>query len=231
LLTTATNFTAMEPVKYISLSSEDDAAELLTRTMSTTSSRQKRAITKNVIFSIFGSTFILLLVAWIIYPLAQERRDRQKYQWVPCGETASSARAAGCLYEPMQRSWIPRACYFNEPSEEYNPYGDRDWYDDVNMTIPANTDLLRSGDQVLAFTKYFHDEHCLYGWRKLAIAVEKKLDMIDSKSYNLHHTSHCARTIADMLVWSYDHKYDWVFDRDYTKSPLMFQTCVPLKWR
>jgi hypothetical protein len=70
--------------------------------------------------------------------------------WIPCGDTPVEARSAGCHYEPMQRSWIPDACYFPEPSNEYDPFSDRDWYLDKNLTKPADLEKLRNGEGVMA---------------------------------------------------------------------------------
>ncbi|KAH8807109.1 hypothetical protein F5884DRAFT_677224 [Xylogone sp. PMI_703] len=219
----------MDKPRYSSVSSDDDVSEPLTGIESVLPTQKTGANRRIITFLVAGGISILLL-GWVIRLIVEARHYRQQFEWVPCGETAASARAAGCHYEPMQRSWIPEACYFNEPSDEYNPFSDREWYQDVNMTIPSNMDRLRSGDEEDAYTRYFHDEHCLYAWRKLAIAVEKKLPMIDSKSYDMHHTAHCAKTIAGLIARAYDPKNGWWFQRDYTHSPLMFQTCVPLTW-
>ncbi|EED21254.1 conserved hypothetical protein [Talaromyces stipitatus ATCC 10500] len=148
-------------------------------------------------------------------------------QWIPCGSTAAEARAANCHYEPMQRSWIPDACYFEEPSSEYDPFGDRPWFSDRNLTIPANLDRLRSGDEELAFVRYFHDEHCLYSWRKLHLAVQLGRRLTDTKTYDLHHTMHCARGIANLIVVSKQDGYKSP-PNEYTESPLMFQECVKM---
>jgi hypothetical protein len=151
--------------------------------------------------------------------------------WVSCGNSSAEARAAGCHYEPMQRSWIPDACYFKEPSEEYDPFSDRKWFFDANLTqqiTGEDLNKLRVGDDLNAYTHYFHNEHCVYCWRKLAIAVEKRLPMIDSKSADFHHSTHCATMVMQEL---YEIGIDQFDTRFETHSPLMFQTCVPLKWK
>ncbi|PVH75670.1 hypothetical protein DL98DRAFT_427007 [Cadophora sp. DSE1049] len=149
-----------------------------------------------------------------------------------CGTTAAEARALGCSYEPMQRSWIPADCYFPEPSDEYHPFDDREWYSDEERTQLVNShqmNMLRNGDDFVAYTRYFHHEHCLYAWRKMAIAVEYQRPMIDTKSADLHHTTHCAKIIAKMIVEAETHTFN--NSASFTYSPLMFQTCVPLNWK
>ena len=151
--------------------------------------------------------------------------------WVSCGNSSAEARAASCHYEPMQLSWIPDACYFKEPSEEYDPFSDRKWFFDANLThqiTGEDLNRLREGDDLNAYTHFFHNEHCVYCWRKLVIAVEKRLPMIDSKTANFRHSTHCAITIMQELYEVGADKFNTSFK---TRSPLMFQTCVPLEWK
>jgi len=145
-----------------------------------------------------------------------------------CGRRSIEARAKRCHYEPMLRSWIPDACYTPEPSEEYSPFDDRAWFYDKNLTSPmlgSDLDVLRNGDDITAYTRYFHDEHCLYAWRKLAIAVERRLPLVDSKTMSLHHSTHCSQRIARFIREV--HTYVWN-DSHIGTAPIMFQTCVPL---
>ncbi len=155
--------------------------------------------------------------------------------WVDCGTSPETARANDCVYEPMQRSWIPKACYFAEPGDEYHPFDDRPWFYDTNLTQPLDQNglnKLRHGDDFTAYTPhFFHHDHCLYVWRKLAIAVERKLPLVDSKTGDMAHSHHCAREIAkDLFDVSMDRfEKDGVVHRSI--SPIMFQTCVKLEWR
>lgn len=142
-----------------------------------------------------------------------------------CGETSAEARANGCQYEPMMRGWIPDDCFTPEPAAEYAPFDDRLWFYDENLTLPMSPDVLRNGDDVTAWTKTFHDEHCLYAWRKLALAVDRRLPLVDSKTMNLHHSTHCSKQIARFIREVHSHV--WVDNRT-ASAPLQFETCVPL---
>lgn len=168
------------------------------------------------------------LVFWRYQSMTSAARS---IDWISCGNSSAEARAAGCHYEPMQRSWIPHACYFKEPSEEYDPFSDRKWFFDTNLThqiTGKDLNRLREGDDLTAYTRFFHNEHCVYCWRKLAIAIEKRLPMIDSKTANFHHSTHCAAMLMQELYEVGVGKFDTHFE---THSPLMFQTCVPLGWK
>lgn len=114
-----------------------------------------------------------------------------------CGASVSEARAKECRFEPMQRAWIPQQCYFPEPAEEYNPFNDREWFLDATLETRADPKLLESGDVPIAYVADFHQEHCTYNWRKLAIAVSTKARWIDERVGNVHHATHCALGLAE----------------------------------
>ena len=94
--------------------SEDDPLE-------TYSKPRRRSYAKILAFT-FGTLLIIILVAKFTWPLLHVKNGMQ---WVSCGNSSAEARRNGCHYEPMQRSWIPDACYFSEPSEDYHPFEDR----------------------------------------------------------------------------------------------------------
>ena len=151
--------------------------------------------------------------------------------WVDCGASPAEARAAKCHFEAMQRAWVPDACYFSEPGDEYNPFGEREWFLDKNLTQKIDgkeLEKLKSGDITTAYYdgSSFHDEHCLYSWRKLAIAVERQLPLIDTKTADLHHSTHCSIHIAQKIV---NNTFD---DSLFVGiSPLKYFGCVELPWR
>ncbi|ETI24631.1 hypothetical protein G647_04000 [Cladophialophora carrionii CBS 160.54] len=132
-------------------------------------------------------------------------------------------------YEPMQHSWIPAACYFPEPGDEYDPFNDREWFLDRNLTRPLYEEqkaMLLRGDDLWVYKKYYHNEHCLYNWGKLAIAVNQRREYIDSKTLSLAQSTHCARAIADQLLKS--ELYVFNNTGNFTSAPLLFHTCVSL---
>lgn len=176
-------------------------------------------------------TTVILTVVMTITTIAVLSFLFNKYHHAPpyespwCGETSEEARANGCRFEPMMRGWIPNECYTPDPADEYSPFTDRQWYYDYNLTIPMEPEVLIGGDDVTAYTKTFHDEHCLYAWRKLALAVERRLPLIDSKAADLHHSTHCALQIAKFIGEVHNHVY---VDNHTATAPMQFETCVPL---
>jgi hypothetical protein len=93
--------------------SEDDIPE-------TYSKPWLRSYTKIFAFT-FGTLLIIMLLGKFTWPLLHVN---ERTQWASCGNSSAEARENGCHYEPMQRSWIPDACYFSEPGEEYHPFED-----------------------------------------------------------------------------------------------------------
>jgi hypothetical protein len=178
-----------------------------------------------VLIVILSSFALAILSFWLgtAYP-----KDTYDYPVTNCGKTPDEARSAGCQYESMQRAWIPPECYFPEPMEDYDVFRDREWFEDEDRTIPSNITALEVGDTHLAFTRYWHDEHCTYVLRKMALAVALQKPMINSIPANIGHSNHCAHMIATRLVNSYNSTF-LDLDKTSTGSLLVFDTCVPLK--
>jgi hypothetical protein len=42
----------------------------------------------------------------------------------------------------------------------------------------------------------YHDEHCLFQWRKLEYAVDNRMDFIDNKTISMKHSKHCADQLS-----------------------------------
>ncbi|KAH8811045.1 hypothetical protein F5884DRAFT_669061 [Xylogone sp. PMI_703] len=197
---------------------------------------RRRARIKHFIKILLGVLVSSLLVGAVLLFLSSQhsspKSHKETLEWIPCGSSAAQARAAGCHYEPMQRSWIPDACYTSEPSEEYHPFDDREWYYDANLTQKLDEEgmrKLREGDDLDVYAHFFHNEHCVYCWRKLALAVMNRLPLLDSKVADFMHSIHCAKIVMKEI---YDVGMQDIeeYRHEMTFSPLMFQTCVPLNW-
>lgn len=153
----------------------------------------------------FGVTFTmaLLLFSWYIKIRSTPQASCQKkeWSWVDCGSSPAEARENKCHYEPMLGAWIPHGCFIDEPhAYEYHPFEDRVWYRDANLTEPIEVDSLKAGNETEIWTPFFHEEHCLFAWRRLAAAVERRVPLIDDFSHNLAHSTHCARYISAIIV-------------------------------
>jgi len=155
--------------------------------------------------------------------------DSGDYTWTDCGTTATQARERGCNYVPMGRYWAPPECSFDDHGsvEEFNPFQDREWFLDTDLKIPASVARLESGDEVRAFTQYWHDEHCTYMFRDLAMAVMMKRKLVTELVGSVHHFKHCSQTIVGGLKKAYNESF-LANDNEITESSLAFMRCIPL---
>jgi hypothetical protein len=146
--------------------------------------------------------------------------------WVSCGNSSAEAIENGCHFDPMLISWVPEACYFKEPGDEYD-VGDFDWYLDENKSHPVSVEDINSGHYTHVFTDgSHHDQHCIYTWRKMSIALMKRLPLLDSKTADFHHSTHCAQSVRGIVKES--KQGISTYSKFYSSVPLLFADCVPL---
>ena len=144
---------------------------------------------------------LTIAVALCIVAITQIfHRQKQHTTWLACGKTAAEARLANCHFEPMLTSWVPHECYHSEPSSAYSPLDNATWYLDKELTLEVEGETLERAKSGVYDTLYshgsYHAEHCLYLWRKLATALDKHLHLVDEKTADIHHSVHCAESMA-----------------------------------
>ncbi|EED21255.1 hypothetical protein TSTA_084860 [Talaromyces stipitatus ATCC 10500] len=141
-------------------------------------------------------------------------KEKKPFTYTDCGNTSTSARQAGCGYEPMMRAWVPPECYYTDIIDDYDVFRDRKWFADKGLSITSNIERLESGDEELAYTP---------------IAVEKRYPAISWNMANIDHSHHCAHMVALRIQNSYNETF--VHEDDtFTESYLNFQTCVLMNW-
>ncbi|KAI0811670.1 hypothetical protein GGR55DRAFT_641262 [Xylaria sp. FL0064] len=177
---------------------------------------------------------ILLVVSLAIIGSLRPIPRQSEQDPKPCGHNPSEARNAGCRFEPMMSAWVPEECSFSELIED-NAGTFENWlfFADEGIKQPITggaLEAVRVGNYTKIFSSHgtAHDLHCLYAWRKLNFAVERGAKFIDTKSRSLHHTTHCAKHIAQLLEEGagYLPKDDGI--RKVTAFPLLFLSCVRL---
>jgi len=185
---------------------------------------------RTILLGCIGSfTLAAFLITVVRFPWSSG--DSGDYTYTDCGTTPAQARERGCNYVPMGRYWAPPECSFNDHGtiEEYNPFQDREWFLDTNLTVPASVARLESGDEIRAFTHYWHDEHCTYMFRDFAMAVAEKRKMVTELVGSVHHFKHCSQTIVGGLKKAYNASF-LANDNEITESSLAFMQCIPLKY-
>ena len=157
----------------------------------------------------------------------------QLTSWTDCGLSPIEARARNCHFDSMLYAWIPDECFHPEPLDEYKPFEDRIWYTDVNLSQPmtkAELEELSAGNVPIAYTHTYHHEHCLYAMRKLTMATEKRWLLIDGKSADVHHATHCGKQIAHFVKGTIDQTFT-PGSEHHAMARLQFPGCVALPWR
>lgn len=140
------------------------------------------------------AAFLSSVGTYFIIPNRETKTDM-----LTCGTTNEEAMAQGCIMEPMVYGWMPKPCYFPELSSQYTPFEDRDWYTsnsylEEEKIPPAD---IWAGKHQHIFTRQYHGDHCLFLWRKLNLAVQRKSKWLDHKTLDLAHTEHCVMELED----------------------------------
>jgi len=122
----------------------------------------------------------------------QQCPPTQMKTWVtlPCGNSSSEAKAAGCIFDPMMNSWLSEDCYDEELSQEFRSLRDWAFYNNENATRRlTEEEFSQVGDSW--GTWEYHIAHCAFALRKLQRAVVKgrKIEQIVARE---EHTTHCA---------------------------------------
>ncbi|KAI1815967.1 hypothetical protein GGS20DRAFT_275836 [Poronia punctata] len=117
--------------------------------------------------------------------------------WNYCGRSSEAARERGCVMEPMFYGWMPAKCVFRELTDSLPVFEDRTYYRDLNMTEKLRPEQLWAGEYNIVYTPKYHDEHCLFQWRKLQYAMTNRMDFVDNKTMSMHHTTHCADQLSE----------------------------------
>lgn len=156
----------------------------------------------------FGAVSLAILALFFAtYSLARRTSSVTTHIHLPdehfCGNTTQEARSRNCHYEPLLSCWVPDACYTSEPSEGFDPYSELRWFSDPDLTQPLNEreiEGMRTGEFNIVWTDWqYHHHHCIYLWRKLAVAVENRIPFTDTRTAEFAHSLHCASTITEYV--------------------------------
>jgi hypothetical protein len=143
---------------------------------------------------------------------------------ISCGNSSAEAVANGCHWDIGLFSWVPEPCYFKEPGFDVSNYK---WYLDQQQTMPVPWEDVRYANFTHVYTDgSLHDQHCIYTWRKLSIALDKRLPFLDSKTANFWHSNHCAMGISAVINESVQGIS--TYNKTYSSMAMLYTVCVPL---
>ncbi|KUJ11015.1 uncharacterized protein LY89DRAFT_594845 [Mollisia scopiformis] len=147
----------------------------------------------------FAASIVLGVIALSIYRLTSVPKARAEIEaesWNYCGRSSVTAMSRGCVMEPMFYGWMPPQCVYQELTESLPVFEDRKYFSDANLTQPIQVPQLWAGEHNVIYTDRYHDEHCLFQWRKLEYAYNHQMDFIDNKTISMHHSKHCADQLS-----------------------------------
>jgi len=117
--------------------------------------------------------------------------------WLSCGKEPKEARSLGCVFDVMLSSWVHSECHNQTFMDLHVTKVQFPWFRDRNMTQPVFEAEVRLGEyDTLYLYQDFHYEHCMYMWKVQMRAWKEGLP-IDSGSWNLGHSEHCAQVMLD----------------------------------
>ncbi|KAH0559381.1 hypothetical protein GP486_004105 [Trichoglossum hirsutum] len=125
---------------------------------------------------------------------------------IDCGKNAETARKRGCHFDIISFTWLRHECFDRELTEQFSREKKWQWSLDSNGTSLVSEEQMRNGDVEVGWVTWeYHLTHCLYTWKKLIRAVEKRAP-IDGYIANINHTSHCSKLLlargGKMEAWN-----------------------------
>lgn len=152
-------------------------------------------------------------------PAPATRPDRHNIttsaRLLSCGNSVSSARAAGCKYDILLNNWVPAPCYDQEFIDEYTDDASWGGYADEAMTQKL-TPLEMSEREYYWTSLRDHVNHCAMMWRKQFWVLYEERNAFDTVISSPGHTDHCAQFLVDVGYRNWTHP---------TKTEMGFAGC------
>ena len=190
------------------------------------SNAQSRSLQRYFVANLIATVLLALLVLGNNLKRSNPPTISHRHAWTSCGNSSAEALSRDCRFDRMLISWIPKACDFGDFEDDYPP-GDFHFYTDKNRTKAISSEEVYTGNYTVVYTHgAYHDLHCTYAWRKLSLALKKRVPLLDTKTADFGHASHCAKGVSEALR---DTKAgDDPYARSYSFVPRLFAGCVPL---
>ncbi|KAF2404540.1 hypothetical protein EJ06DRAFT_469889 [Trichodelitschia bisporula] len=152
---------------------------------------------------IFGLTFhtvdLLGQIGAKVNSLKPSPRAQRSFKH-PCGLTATSARAAGCVFDVMSMAWQAQECFDADLHESFMLEGPWEFYSSPDPSGRRMTEEEISEAGVVSWTtrRYFVT-HCVYGWKAMHRAWQRGWRM-DANLASIEHTELCSRVFMNTSV-------------------------------
>lgn len=126
----------------------------------------------------------------LAYHFSDAARLNPKYH---CGESATEARALGCIFDLSLVGWVPKPCFDTELNQRFM---DWDWrfFEDQNGTIevPLERIMESAGTREPFWAQHgYHITHCELAWQRMHKALRGE-GRLTTHILNMEHTKHCG---------------------------------------
>jgi len=113
-----------------------------------------------------------------------------------CGNTPSTAKRLGCLFDPISFLWLPPACYDPDLVNEFLSLQDWEFRRELDAVelIPIE-EIVRGQTSPVYVNMRYHVLHCTFQWKRMHKALQR--GTIDSYIANYNHTKHCEEMLLD----------------------------------
>ena len=137
------------------------------------------------LLSALALSFILIFFAWA--------RVIPDLTLSSCGNTPTSARERGCLFDLISFTWQVPECYDASLVSAFASWDEWVFYTEAggNVTVPKEVAL--RGERDLWVSWKYHIVHCTFTWRQMHRAYERGWIDTHLRAYN--HTLHCQDMI------------------------------------
>ena len=101
------------------------------------------------------ATFLVVGIALVarrtlFAPKTAEQLEAE--EWNYCGRSVETAKARGCIMEPMFYGFLPPQCVYPELTKQFPIFEDRPYYSDENMTQLVTQEELWNGKHSVVYT-------------------------------------------------------------------------------
>ncbi|KAH7563677.1 hypothetical protein BM1_00724 [Bipolaris maydis] len=166
-------------------------------------------------FTVIAFTIGIIQPIALIIPSTANLSTKTKIEaGLNCGRSPTEARKRGCSFDPMIHSWVHKACHMPDLLAEFMAVN-RTFYYDSEHKHPLPPSVLWAGELDHYYpTTDQHFHHCLYTFRRLALAYATN-SYVDEDSGSIGHNKHCSEYVDPMLSQPIS-----------SPSTLTFSTCI-----
>lgn len=187
-----------------SLESEDPLSSAISRSLG-----RRRTPHTTTILSIIQTALLLVLLVLVSISLSIRPSPTPAAPTsVKCGNTSTSAKEAGCVFDPLGYNWVPPQCYDSATASEFRTFlhtptlrfGAFPFFrsNDTSDRVASEEELSQRVGMKTYTTQEEHLAHCVFMLRRLERAREGKFRWDGKGGYA--HIEHCSHQVLERVI-------------------------------